>query len=216
MSIANWKELMDAVVAFVMGKTRYHRVYVYQVAKTDTNDTVSTVKRLDPLAELPDMIEIPKRYGSHGLSCASSAGALVGIAFEAGDPARPYVACYYTGADPKELTLDATDLIQIGTQDAPGGSGGSGSHADLQVHVGTNDLQPVARLGDLVNCGQLAIVSDSNTATVVYTNYTGVAFTLGAFSVVAGALVFTPNPATGGVAPMIGRIISGSTFLKSA
>lgn len=206
--INNWKDLTLAVIDFIMGKTRYHRTYRYQVYADDSTDAKATLKRVDALADEPDVITIDKHYGSHGLSCLSQAGALVDVAFAAGDPGRPYVVAYYPGTLPKSLTLDADELIQIGT---------TVGHLGVQVHVGDTDLQPVARIGDNVNCGTLALIAippggafPAGGTQVAWTSPTNVLVNFGTLPV-----PFTPDPSTGGVVPIFGRINTGSGILKS-
>ncbi len=196
--------LIESVLAAVMRRARFHGLYPYEVSSDD--GTRATLRRIGDVAGLPDeLTTTEKRYGSHGLICQSIAGQQVLVGFEGGDPARPFVA-HYIPADPKSITVDAVDTIQIGeTIDRP----------SLRVHVGSSGRRPVARRGDSVACGQIEVVGAAGSMTIIYTPQSGVPQTLGTATVAGGALAFVPDPSTGGRASVTGEIMTGSTIFDS-
>lgn len=200
----NLEDLLGGVLDAVKRRARFHGFYLYEVASDD--GARATLRRVGDVSGLPDELPITeKRYGSHGLSCQSAPGQQVLVGFEGGDPGRPFVA-HYIPADPKTLTVDAVDVIQIGeTIDRP----------SLRIHVGSTGRKPVSRRGDTVACGALEVVGAAGAASIVYTNQAGAILPLGSLAVAGGVLVWTPDPTTAGRVNITGEIMSGSTLFDS-
>lgn len=209
----NLGQLFESILDAVGARQRFHGFYRYEVAGNDAAQ--ATLRRVGDVSGLPDEIPIAdKRYGAHGVTCESRDGQQVLVGFEGGDPSIPYVAHYLPG-NPKIITVDAVDTIQIGTTGAHGVSPapGGGDPSPLRVHVGTHDRKPVARRDDPVACGVLQLTPGAGIATIAYTNQAGFTYILG--TIAASGLVFSPDPFTAGRADITGNITAGSVLFDS-
>lgn len=201
-------DLVERIVDAVKPAVRFYGLYLYDVDKDDGART--TLRRVGDAGgnpDLPGMID--KLYGSHGITCVSTAASQVLVGFEGGNPARPFVA-FYVPKNPVSMLIDADEEIQIATTPVTGlGPPGHLKH----VYVGSKERHKVARKDDPVYCGEIQIVAGVGTVQFVQITHDGSTRPLGTLA--ASSLVFTPDPGSIGVALLDGHITGGSELFSS-
>lgn len=225
------EDLLRAVMDRVYARTKFHGFYLYEVAADhatlaangthDPGQERLTLRRVSEVRGLPDQPTVEKRYGAHGVNCRSTPGSMVLVGFEGGDPSRPFVAHYLPvspaasagGAPsspgvpghPVSVLVDADTYVQVGTTDP--------DRPSKRVYVGSKDRLPVARETDPVASGVIRFAPDPSTGTTTVVTYTpqgGVEIPVGVI-----AAPFTPNPASGGIVGVQGKVMSGSVLFRS-
>lgn len=101
----------DAVAApFVVG-------YAYRVG-IQTPDGRVTLQALRPTKGIPNQATVQIAFGVPGVSSKLTPGTIVYVNFLEGDPSRPYVSAFESGAG-LELTFDALSIVLGDTPRAP-------------------------------------------------------------------------------------------------
>lgn len=105
-----------------LGGVTYLRLYAYRFIN-DASSGRLNLQAVDKGPGLPDGIPIPIFPGMAGLSAKLTASQTVLVAFLEGDPKQPVVVGF-DGNLPSEVTVDATDKVNLG------GEGGAGAAAE--------------------------------------------------------------------------------------
>jgi len=224
--------MFEALIDALMARTRYYGFYLYRVAsvssglgggegshtiaqhdtsKDEINDSGAgklKLLRVGDVAGLDDAIGVDKLYGSHGIHSKAVPGSYVLLGFEGGEKSKPFVA-FYLPSLPTWLVLDAVDYIRIitGTDDR-----------EKHVFVGSGDIsdpaqRAVARINDTTANGQIVFTAGAGIVTISYVPVDAPTVVIG---VLAGtALTFTPDPSSGGVIPLAGKITTASNLLST-
>ena len=104
--------LVGALTAVVRqrGHVAFLAAYRYRVLSQGSDGRL-TLQAVERLRGLPDMIPLSVWPGMAGLSATYTPGTEVLVEFIAGDPGRPVVTGFQSGASPQVLTLDATGTV---------------------------------------------------------------------------------------------------------
>jgi hypothetical protein len=101
----------------------YLRLYAYRFINDGSGSGRLNLQAVNKGPGLPDGIPIPVFPGMAGLSAKLTASQTVLVAFLEGDPKQPVVVGF-DGNLPSEVTIDATDKVNLG------GEGGAGAAAE--------------------------------------------------------------------------------------
>lgn len=93
----------------------YYALYS-AVVNTDNGDETCDLTPED--RRLPSMSKIPKLYGVPGTTSTLAAGSKVLLCFQNGDPSRPCIVQYGTGAPTKVVLAPSAELDLVGSTDA--------------------------------------------------------------------------------------------------
>lgn len=85
------------IIRFVMRDTLYHAQYISTVQSQDSDGNLDLLPD-DERVRGTGLSRVPIRYGIPGVKARVVAGARVTLAFEAGDPSRPFAALWDPGA----------------------------------------------------------------------------------------------------------------------
>lgn len=125
--------IRSLVERFTYG-TRYFRTYVCEVI-SQSSDLLSLDVRPENSSMAP-MENVPIRLGVPGLKAKISSGQTVLLAFENGDPTKPFCSHFAGKTECQELFLDASVKIVFDSPD---------------VRMTSAATAPIARLGDAVS-----------------------------------------------------------------
>ena len=121
------KNGLQKVIQCFLRPTDYHALYP---AKVVSQNAAGNLDVTPDDARLPGMQDVPVRYGIPCVSATIREGSRVLIGFENGNPKHPIATVWDTAS--VEYIIVAPDKVYLG------GNGG--------------DAQPIARLGDAVEC----------------------------------------------------------------
>jgi hypothetical protein len=91
------KEAFARAVRWVMRDTLYHAQYISTVQRQDDDGLLDLLPD-DERIRGTGLSRVPIRYGIPGVTARVVVGARVTLAFEAGDPSRPFAALWDPGA----------------------------------------------------------------------------------------------------------------------